>query len=189
MGNEAEIDHTIGLIYDSVVDDSLWPGALKALSAFTGGTGVGQVIADPIVSSASRMPGLTSTISVRRTNSASAFKITLIPIASPDRFCIAGKPSALMVIVDPEQAPRPDAPLIKAALGLTNAETALAHALFSGVSLREAAIELDRSINPCKAQLKTIYAKTGPQPRRSCEEAHDDGAWRATWSAARSLGK
>ena len=114
------------------------------------------------VSSASCMAGSARTVSVRRTCSPSgALKVTLIPITSPDRFSIVGKPSALMVIVDPGNAPGPHAELIQTTLALTQAEAELAQALFSGMSLREGAMKLDRSINTCKAQLKSIYSKTG----------------------------
>jgi DNA-binding NarL/FixJ family response regulator len=100
------------------------------------------------------------TVAVRRAG-ASALKLTIMPIASVDRFSMAARPSALIIIVDPDSAPRPATSLIQATLGLTRAEASLAHALFSGMSLREAATDLDRSVNTCKAQLKGIYAKTG----------------------------
>jgi DNA-binding CsgD family transcriptional regulator len=76
---------------------------------------------------------------------------------------VGGTPqvAGLMLIVDPEQAPRPRAALIQTALHLTRAEAALANKLFDGGSLRETAEALGRSINTCKAQLKSIYAKTG----------------------------
>lgn len=101
-----------------------------------------------------------STVSIRRFG-ASALKLTTLPIAAMDRFSAAARPSALLVIVDPDNAPKPETTLIQATFGLTRAEAALAHALFSGMSLREAATGLGRSINTCKAQLKSIYAKTG----------------------------
>lgn len=100
------------------------------------------------------------TVTVRRVG-ASALKLTVLPIAAVDRFSMAARPSALIIIVDPDSALRPATSLIQATLGLTRAEASLAHALFSGMSLREAATDLDRSVNTCKAQLKGIYAKTG----------------------------
>jgi DNA-binding NarL/FixJ family response regulator len=108
-----------------------------------------------------RTPAQAAAVTVRRNQSASALKITLLPISSPDRFSMVARPSALLCIVDPDQTPKPAAALIQATLGFTQAEAALAHALFSGVSLREAAHDLGRSINTCKAQLKSIYTKTG----------------------------
>jgi DNA-binding CsgD family transcriptional regulator len=105
-------------------------------------------------------PVSAGTVSIRRFG-ASALKLTILPITAVDRFSVAARPSALLVIVDPDTAPKPETALMQATLGLTRAEAALAHALFSGMSLREAATALGRSINTCKAQLKSIYAKTG----------------------------
>ena len=72
-----------------------------------------------------------------------------------------GKPSALLIIVDPDRAPKPESALIQATLGLTRAEALLAHALFTGMSLARSRLHLGRSINTCKAQLKGVYVKTG----------------------------
>jgi DNA-binding CsgD family transcriptional regulator len=101
------------------------------------------------------------TVAVRRADGSSPLKVTVLPIASPGRLGMTARPSALMLIVDPDEAPRPHATLIRTALGLTTAEAELAHTLFSGMSLREASLLLGRSINTCKAQLKSIYCKTG----------------------------
>ena len=51
--------------------------------------------------------------------------------------------------------------MVQAVMGLTRSEAALARELFVGKSLREAAQHLGRSVNTCKAQLKSIYTKTG----------------------------
>ena len=42
---------------------------------------------------------------------------------------------------------------------MTEAEAALASTLYSGISPREAADTLGLSINTCKTQLKSVYAK------------------------------
>jgi DNA-binding CsgD family transcriptional regulator/PAS domain-containing protein len=41
------LDRVIGLLYDSVLEEAQWNRALQAISDFTGGTGVGHVVADP----------------------------------------------------------------------------------------------------------------------------------------------
>ncbi len=74
---------------------------------------------------------------------------------------MAAKPSALMALVDPDRIPLPRDGLLESTLGLAKAEAALAQSLFGGLTLKESAIDLGRSINTCKAQLKVIYCKTG----------------------------
>ena len=48
MDAQSDFTQVIGLLYDSVLEESQWNRALEALSAFTGGTGVGHVVADPV---------------------------------------------------------------------------------------------------------------------------------------------
>jgi DNA-binding CsgD family transcriptional regulator len=100
-------------------------------------------------------------VSVRRLRCTSRLKITLLPIVSIERFSMAAKPSILVALVDPDLAPSPWEGLLESTLRLTKAEAALARSLFSGLTLRQSALDLGRSINTCKTQLKVIYSKTG----------------------------
>ena len=102
-----------------------------------------------------------STIVIRRTNDQRSLVVTVIPVLSPEFLTITPHPAGLLLIVDPELTPRPRTALIQSALCLTQAEAALANTLFDGISLREAAEILGSSVNTCKTQLKSIYAKTG----------------------------
>ncbi len=68
--------------------------------------------------------------------------------------------AAMVLASDPLFDSPPPLSLIADALGLTPSEAALASALCSGVSLRAVSVRLNRSVNTCKAQLKSIYAKT-----------------------------
>jgi DNA-binding CsgD family transcriptional regulator/PAS domain-containing protein len=105
------------------------------------------------------MPG--DTIVVRRVNALRPLVVTVIPSGSSELLVTLPSIAGMMLIVDPEQAPRPRADLIQKAFGLTRSETNLANMLFEGNSLRETAQTSGRSINTCKSQLKSIYAKTG----------------------------
>jgi DNA-binding CsgD family transcriptional regulator len=90
----------------------------------------------------------------------STLNIRLFAIRSDDRLSLAAQPAVLVVLADPDRTPMAPAALIQKSLGLTTAETALAQTLLVSASLREAARLLHRSVNTCKAQLKSIYAKT-----------------------------
>jgi DNA-binding CsgD family transcriptional regulator/PAS domain-containing protein len=99
-------------------------------------------------------------VSIRR----SVAQRALTVIATPVRKNSSGskhRPACMLVIVDPDSALRPAVSVVKEALRLTEAEARLACILFGGVTLRQAAAELQLSINTCKSQLKSIYAKTG----------------------------
>jgi DNA-binding CsgD family transcriptional regulator len=67
----------------------------------------------------------------------------------------------MLVIFDPNRSPEPAVSAVRRVLNLSEAEARLVCELFTGITLREAAENLQRSINTCKAQLKSIYSKTG----------------------------
>ena len=100
-------------------------------------------------------------ILIRRINNQRSLLVTVLPVLSPELLISTPQPVALLLVLDPERAPRPRTVLIQKALHLTQAEAALANILFEGTSLREAAEALGKSANTCKTQLKSIYAKTG----------------------------
>jgi DNA-binding CsgD family transcriptional regulator len=105
------------------------------------------------------LPG--NTVVVRRANALCPLIVTVIPSSTSQLLISLPTIAGMMLIVDPEQTPRPRADLIQRAFGLTKSEAKLANFLFEGNSLRDTAEHLGRSINTCKSQLKAIYAKTG----------------------------
>jgi DNA-binding CsgD family transcriptional regulator/PAS domain-containing protein len=105
------------------------------------------------------LPG--NTIVVRRVNALRPLVVTVIPSGASQLLISLPSIAGMMLVVDPEQTPRPRADLIQRAFGLTKSEAKLANFLFEGNSLRDTAEHLGRSINTCKSQLKAIYAKTG----------------------------
>lgn len=104
------------------------------------------------------LPG--DTVAVRRQGGRRSLNVALIPISSPE-FLLGVTPACMLVIFDPESSPQPAIALVRNALGITDAEALLACLLFTGITLREAAERLQVSINTCKSQLKSIYARTG----------------------------
>jgi DNA-binding CsgD family transcriptional regulator len=99
-------------------------------------------------------------VALRREGDRRALTVVVVPVADPSIFMHA-VPRCMVLISDPDRVPPSAIGSVQRALGLTPAEARLACALFKGVSLREAAEELGLSINTCKAQLKSIYSKTG----------------------------
>jgi DNA-binding CsgD family transcriptional regulator/PAS domain-containing protein len=99
-------------------------------------------------------------LTLRRSNERGSLAITTIPLGLREHLAFP-QLSALLIVVDPEQTPQPIGTVLEHMFELTKAEAALVATLFDGVTLREAAASLDRSVNTCKTQLKAIYRKTG----------------------------
>jgi DNA-binding CsgD family transcriptional regulator len=104
-------------------------------------------------------PNSADTLLLRRLFKAS-LSVSIVPIRSGERVLISPLPRAMVLLVDPTESPRPKLRTLQDTLGLTEAEAALAHTLYAGISLREAADTLGVSVNTCKTQLKSVYAKT-----------------------------
>lgn len=101
------------------------------------------------------------TVLARRGPNQRPLRVTAIPVPKEGVSFAAARPAAMLLVVDPEQSPNAASDVIQRGLGLTRAEATLASVLFTGVTLREAALQLGFSVNTCKTQLKSIYAKTG----------------------------
>jgi DNA-binding CsgD family transcriptional regulator len=100
------------------------------------------------------------TVLLRRSQQHAPLHVSVIPAPEQQRL-IPAQPTCILVIVDPEAGATPDVALVGRALKLSPSEARLACAMLSGRTLQEVAIELERSVNTCKSQLKAIYAKTG----------------------------
>jgi DNA-binding CsgD family transcriptional regulator len=101
------------------------------------------------------------TVIARRSNNPSPLVANIFPVNALEHSAFSSIPAGFMLIVDPEQSPRSRESVIQRAFVLTRAEATLANTLFEGATLRDAARLLNRSINTCKSQLKSIFAKTG----------------------------
>lgn len=70
-------------------------------------------------------------------------------------------PAAVVFVRDPERKAQASAELMRQLFQLTRAEAALALLLANGMALDEAADELDIRKNTARAQLRSIFSKTG----------------------------
>jgi DNA-binding CsgD family transcriptional regulator len=109
-------------------------------------------------STSGAVPG--ATLAVTKPRGGRPFVITVVPVRpSYDALGVAGA-AALLFIVDPDRRATLGGASLATLYRLTPAEIRLATTLFQGMSLREAADQLQVSLNTCKTQLKSIYVKT-----------------------------
>ena len=102
-----------------------------------------------------------ATLRIRRRPPASPLSITLIPLRRSTAPVLYGQASVLGLIRDPDCCPRLAPRIIEVGLNLTAAESRLACQLLDGLSVAECARQLGKSVYTCRAQLKSIYAKSG----------------------------
>ncbi len=69
--------------------------------------------------------------------------------------------SAMLLIVDPDDHPEPNVPLLRHALGLSPAEARLAAEIGKGRDIGEIAIRHGLSEGTIRSQLKSVFGKTG----------------------------
>lgn len=100
-------------------------------------------------------------ISISRSSGRAPWGVVIQPI-SPDEWT-EGKhrPCVAVFLRDPEIRSEPPMRLVQQLFQLTPAETALAVHLANGLSLDEAAEELDITRNTARAHLRSIFSKTG----------------------------
>jgi DNA-binding NarL/FixJ family response regulator len=101
------------------------------------------------------------TLTLRRIARALPLSVIVLPVVTPELLHTHPRPTTMLLLMDPERKVQTTLEAVQQALQLSRAESALALALFNGLSLQEAAARLGRSYNTCKTQMKSIYAKTG----------------------------
>jgi DNA-binding CsgD family transcriptional regulator len=74
-----------------------------------------------------------------------------------------GNALSIVVLVDLRQRPEPDASTLQHCFALTPCEARLASAIASGVRLRDIAERYGVEVGTIRAQLKTVFLKTGTQ--------------------------
>lgn len=87
--------------------------------------------------------------------------LILRPVPAPDYAEAQNTPAVAIFIRDPEQQPETSAADIEKLFGFTRAESALALHLSQGLSITEAATALGISPHTARAQLKSVFAKSG----------------------------
>jgi DNA-binding CsgD family transcriptional regulator len=85
--------------------------------------------------------------------------ITVIPVPNDNQLA-DGASSALVFVSDPSASPRPRTSLLRQLYGLTPAEARVAHLLFEGAEVREAAERIGITLETCRFHIKRVLAKT-----------------------------
>lgn len=84
------------------------------------------------------------------------YVLHVVPATTADR----PAPSALVVIIDPENLPEPPITVLRRLFGLTHAEALVATAVLRGDGLRRIAEELSLSLSTVKTHLQHVFDKT-----------------------------
>lgn len=101
-----------------------------------------------------------ATLTLHDSHGSRSLRVAVVPTPSAQRY-LPQAPVCMLLVFDPKSLSTPRVERIMAAFQISRAEARLAAELCKGVTLREAARTLHLSVNTCKTQLKSIYARTG----------------------------
>lgn len=121
-----------------------------------------QASIDSVLASALRgEPAVVQALRVRRPSGRPELGLLVRPVPHSEWAEGQAFPSAVIFISDPEQSSTASQQMLAQLFGLTRAESALATLLANGLSLQEVAEQLHVSLHTARAQLKSVFAKTG----------------------------
>lgn len=98
---------------------------------------------------------------VGRSTDRPALLVHVVPIGNRQVDFRTRAIAAVVLVVDPQMPPRPDAPLVAAALGLTAAETQVAIMLAVGRTARGIALATGRKESSIRDRIRRIHRKLG----------------------------
>lgn len=107
------------------------------------------------------MPAVTEAISLTRPSGQPKLGVLVRSIPCNDLSESNDWPQVAVFIRDPRHQPHPSHELVRRLFGFTSAEVALALLLTNGLTLDEAAVELNIRKNTARAHLRSIFSKTG----------------------------
>lgn len=103
-----------------------------------------------------------ATVRVARTSGHVPWLVSVLPIAPPTELgAVGGIPCAAIWVRSPDGERRITPAWVQFALGITPAEARVAHAIFLGATLGEAASQLGVGEATAKSHLASVFAKTG----------------------------
>ncbi|HQR03154.1 MAG: helix-turn-helix transcriptional regulator [Proteobacteria bacterium] len=120
-----------------------------------------QLIGDALGGTAPRSPVVIEALSVSRSAGKPRLGVLIRTIALGEKLKGQKRAAVVVFIRDPERRTVPSYEMLRRVFSLTRAEAALAQLLAEGFSLDEAAVDLGLSKNTVRAQLRSIFAKTG----------------------------
>jgi DNA-binding CsgD family transcriptional regulator/quercetin dioxygenase-like cupin family protein len=121
-----------------------------------GGPGLEDAVQATLAEAPHAPSGPLRTVVLRRRD-----RLPLIASVTPLAAPATGALGALVLLHDPEAAPRPATAVLRRAFGLTAAEAAVAQALLGGAAPRVIAEEREVSLNTVRTLIARVLAKTG----------------------------
>jgi DNA-binding CsgD family transcriptional regulator/PAS domain-containing protein len=120
---------------------------------------LGSLIAE-VTSSEGDQPKRTVGMALARPSGRQPLNVLAASLPTPQLTGVAGRAVAVLFVGDPTQA-EPSIPALRRHLGVTTAEATLALALARGMTVDEAAIELNISKHTARTHLKRVLQKAG----------------------------
>lgn len=120
-----------------------------------------RLIKNGLSNVASASPVITEAISLTRPSGQPKLGVLVRSIPCNDLSEGNDWPQVAVFIRDPKHQPAPSHELVRRLFGFTSAEVALALLLTNGLTLDEAAAELNIRKNTARAHLRSIFSKTG----------------------------
>jgi DNA-binding CsgD family transcriptional regulator len=120
-----------------------------------------RLIKSGLTNTARSGPVVTEAISLTRPSGQPKLGVLVRSIPSTEISDSNDWPQVAVFIRDPKHQPHPSHELVRRLFGFTSAEVALALLLTNGLTLDEAAIELNIRKNTARAHLRSIFSKTG----------------------------
>jgi len=108
-----------------------------------------------------------NSVVVRRASGFRPLTLVVIPSSAADGLFASQHAVACVLVFDPEISIEPPTDMVRRTLGLSAAEASLVTLLANGLSLREAADQLDVSLNTARTQLKSTFVKTDCHGQRA----------------------
>lgn len=120
-----------------------------------------RLIKNGLANVASDSPVITEAISLTRPSGQPKLGVLVRSIPCNDLSEGNDWPQVAVFIRDPKHQPAPSHELVRRLFGFTSAEVTLALLLTNGLTLDEAAVELNIRKNTARAHLRSIFSKTG----------------------------
>ena len=118
-------------------------------------------IEDIVVAQRNQEPAPTNALSVERPSGKADLEILLKPMMIDKTVEPGHTPHMIVFINEPERSFQIETRILMSLYGFTKAEVALSKLLAEGANLDQAAAELGIARNTARAQLRSIFAKTG----------------------------
>ena len=106
-------------------------------------------------------PGSSGSMTIARSSVPTRLVVHIVPVSAHQRKPGPQQVAVVVLVADPESQPRIDVEVVRAALGLTPAESQLATMVAAGERVRDIAVRTGRSEGTVRWHLNRIFRKQG----------------------------